>query len=106
MTDFRFLHKDSSHGYTDQLTAAFPHEPEAVTEFEQQAFSVQARAQFAESRAEENRRRDNQQWMERLRKAEMAAQSKGVDIFRSQATIRKEILNIEQQINGGTLAAA
>lgn len=103
----RYLDIDSSRGYTDRLERAVRREPQALYEDEQRAISIRARAQFAETRKEENERKDNQQWLERLRRAEMAATSKGVDIFRSQAAIRKEILNIEQRIMGsGTLVSA
>ncbi len=82
-------------------------EPEAVTEAEQHALSVAARGRFASEREVENRRRDNEQWRERLKKVEMRAESKGVDLFRDQAVIRSRILSMERAVNlGGTLAAA
>jgi hypothetical protein len=103
----RLLAQRSEFGYTDRPELAVPWEPEAITEEEQNVISLRARTEFAEVRQDENRRRDNQQWMERLKKAEQAAESKGVNIFRCQAAIRREILNIENLIQGrGTLVSA
>lgn len=100
MMEVRLLHKDSSHGYTEQSAMALSAEPEAVTEEEQRVISIRARTGFVETRQAEDRRRDREQWLTRLRKAEMSAESRGIDIFRSQVVIRKEILNIEQRLSG------
>ena len=107
MDRLRLLHRDSSRGYTDRVEISMMAEPEAITEAEQMAFSVAARSEFADMRFEENRRRDNHVWLERLRKAEMGAAARGIDIIRNQTVIRREILNMEQRLNGGgTLVSA
>jgi hypothetical protein len=103
----RLLAQRSEFGYTDRPELAVPWEPEAITEDEQNVISLRARTEFAEVRRDENRRQDNKLWHERLKKAEQAAESKGVNIFRCQAAIRREILNIENLIQGrGTLVSA
>jgi hypothetical protein len=103
----RLLAQRSEFGYTDRPELAVPWEPEAITEDEQNVISLRARTEFAEVRRDENRRQDNKLWHERLKKAEQAAESKGVNIFRCQAVIRREILNIENLIQGrGTLVSA
>lgn len=99
----RLLAARSEYGYTDHPSLALGMEPEAVSAEEQNVISIRARSQFAEAHQEEVRRRDNSLWLERLRKAEMRANSMGVDIFRHQAQIRRHILAIEHRLTGGTL---
>lgn len=95
----RLLHRDSTHGYTDQPALALPREPEAISAEEQQAISVQARSEFATERLALTQRRDRQMWVDRLRRAEQRADAKNVDIFKPQAQIRQQILVIERMVD-------
>jgi hypothetical protein len=82
--------------YTSSTAAAMHGEPEAITEEEQAQISLQARAKFADERAEQNARRDAKLWAERLRRVELRARSKGVDVYRYQLEVRRAITEMEQ----------
>jgi hypothetical protein len=97
--DPRLLHRDSTRGYTSRPVLALPREPEAISEEEQVALSVRARAEFADLRRGQNERKDRQMWIDRLRKAEQRASDKGVDIFKPQAQIRQQILAMERMVD-------
>lgn len=86
-------------GYANKWWLGMPDEPQSLYEGEQRVITLRSRAAFAETRGLEITRRDNQTWIDRLKKAEMTALDRGLDIFRSQAVIRREILSIEQQLN-------
>jgi hypothetical protein len=82
--------------YTSSTAAAMHGEPEAITEEEQAQISLQARTKFADERAEQNARRDAKLWAERLRRVELRARSKGVDVYRYQLEVRRAITEMEQ----------
>jgi hypothetical protein len=82
--------------YTSSSAASLYGEPEAIREEEQERIALQARTRFAEERAEENARRDAKQWAERLRRAEMRAYSKHIDIYRFQVDVRRAIVAMEE----------
>lgn len=102
MTDFRFLHKDSSHGYTTKLAASLPHEPEAVTEFEQAEMSARARSLFEIQRADEIAKAETRSRCSRLRQLEVEARKRRIDPTRALAEIERGMGMLERIVMGGT----
>jgi hypothetical protein len=96
--DPRLLPRRSELGYVEHPARAMFGEPEAVGESDQRAISVEARARFAETRADELARADSKRWLDRLRKVEMRARSKNVDVHRHVIEIRRQVVLMEELI--------
>jgi hypothetical protein len=94
----RLLHRDSSHGYTDDPRLALPEEPEAVGEHDLERASIDA------SRAEQRRyeatlaERERLPEHERLRLIVDDARARGIDIDHGLWLVRKRIGALERQV--------
>ena len=94
----RLLHRRSEQGYTRSSAVALHGEPEAVSESEQRAISTEARARFTEARADELARVDAKRWCDRLRRVEMRARDRGVDVHRWQIEVRRNVVAMEEAV--------
>ena len=89
----RFLHRDSSHGYTESHTIALSG-AEAVPEKYQEQITVEARKNFLLlSHESASGRRD------RLRRVESVAKKRGLDISSHLAAIEARIRMIESELD-------
>jgi hypothetical protein len=94
----RLLARRSELGYIPSASQALHGEPEAVSEATQRQLSVEARTKFAEARADPLARADSKRWLDRLRRAEMRARSKGIDIHKMQIEVRRNVVLMEEAI--------
>jgi hypothetical protein len=94
----RLLHRDSSHGYTENPVMALQGEPEAVSEFEQEQITAEAHERFRGIRSDEVRRREERARLNRLRDLERRAQSQGLDLSPLHEAIDREIARFSQRV--------
>jgi|1186.fasta_scaffold08126_3 hypothetical protein len=94
----RLLHRDSTHGYTDDPRLSLPEEPEAVGEHELERASIAAarteQQRFEQTLAENAQLPDG----ERLARAIADARTRGVDIEHALWLLRKRLVAIERLV--------
>lgn len=94
----RLLHRDSTHGYTDDPRLALPEEPEAVGEHDLERASISAahteQTRFEALLADRERRPEP----ERLQRAIDDARARGIDIDHALWLLRKRLTALERQV--------
>lgn len=95
----RLLHKDSSHGYTENPYMAVSDEPESVEPEYLERFAKGAEDTGKILRAEQKAKEDARTQARRLRQARLTATRKGVDIDENVDWIERQLSEIERKLD-------
>jgi hypothetical protein len=94
----RLLHRDSSHGYTNNPAQALDDEPEAVDPRTQERFTKDAHARYNGGRIEELQRREERAIAARSRELLARARQQGVDVEDEVAKLREGLDGIRRRL--------
>jgi hypothetical protein len=97
--EIRYLHRDSSHGYTANEREAMDDEPEAVDDKTLAWITKEARVRFTQMKAEDIARQDARARANRLRDIERRAVSNGTDIAAERATIDAAVESMRRKVS-------